>query len=142
MQTRIWLIRFSPTHKVKLSSGDTRITSAFHSWVSLTLTCQPSLSRKTLHLKSYSRNRRRFWLQVFPCELLLANLGNLPCECDFDDLKLKALWGPAVLMGFQGEQTVGVTTANGSLCTLHSSFAALPAFLQRTERILRSVCEG
>jgi len=93
-------------------------------------------------LKSYSRNRRRFWLQAFPCELLLANLGNLPCECDFGDLKLKALWGAAVLMGFQGEQTVGVTTANGSLCMLRSSFAPLPAFLQRIERILRSVCEG
>jgi hypothetical protein len=77
--------------------------------------------------------------QAFP---LLTNLGNLPCECDFGDLKRKALWGRAVFMRVSGGQTVGVTTANGSLCMLHSSPAPLLAFLQRTERILRSVCDG
>jgi hypothetical protein len=45
-------------------------------------------------------------------------------------------------MGFEGEQTVGVTTTNGSLCLLHGSFTPLPWLLPRTERILRSVCEG
>jgi hypothetical protein len=80
--------------------------------------------------------------QAFPCELLLTNLGKLPCELDCGDLKLKALWGPAVFMGFEGEQTVGVTTTNGALCLLHSSFTPLPWLLPRTERILRSVCEG
>ena len=80
--------------------------------------------------------------QAFPCELLLTNLGNVPCQFDCGDLKLKALWGPAVFMGFEGEQTVGVATTNGSLCLLHSSFTPLPSLLQRTERILRSVCEA
>jgi len=79
--------------------------------------------------------------QGFPCELLLTNLGNLPCKFTYGDLKLKALWGPAVFTGFQGEQTVGVTTTNGSLCLLHSSFTPLPSLLQRTMRILRSVCK-
>ena len=79
--------------------------------------------------------------QAFPCELLLTNLGVLPCQFDCGNLKLKALWGPAVFMGFEGEQTVGVTTTNGSLCLLHSSFTPLPSLLKRTERILRSVCE-
>jgi hypothetical protein len=79
--------------------------------------------------------------QGFPCELLLTNLGNLPLQFDCGDLKLKALWGPSVLMGFEGEQTVGVTTVNGSLCLLHTSFAPLPLLLQRAERILRFACE-
>jgi len=79
--------------------------------------------------------------QGFPCELLLTNLGNLPLHFDCGDLKLKSLWGPSVLMGFEGEQTVGVTTVNGSLCLLHSSFAPLPLLLQRAERILRFACE-
>jgi hypothetical protein len=79
--------------------------------------------------------------QGFPCELLLTNLGNLPCKFTYGDLKLKALWGPAVFTGFQGEQTIGVTTTNGSLCLLHSSFTPLPSLLQRTERILHSVCK-
>jgi hypothetical protein len=79
--------------------------------------------------------------QGFPCELLLTNLGNLPIQFETGDLKLEALWGPSVLMGFQGEQTVGVTTTNGSLCLLHTSFAPIPSLLERTERILRSACE-
>jgi hypothetical protein len=79
--------------------------------------------------------------QGFPSELLLTNLGNLPLQFDCGDLKLKALWGPSVLMGFDGEQTVGVTTVNGSLCLLLTSFAPLPLLLERTERMLRFACE-
>jgi Condensation domain len=79
--------------------------------------------------------------QGFPCELLLTNLGILPCHFDYRDLKLKALWGPAVHMGFEGQQTVGVTTTNGSLCLLHTSFSPLPSLLKRAERILRFACE-
>ena len=79
--------------------------------------------------------------QAFPSELLLTNLGSLPsCQFERENLRLKALWGPAVLMGFQGEQTVGVTTTNASLCLLHTSFAPMPSFLQRTEQILLSAC--
>ena len=79
--------------------------------------------------------------QGFPCELLLTNLGNLPIQFETGALKLKALWGPSVLMGFEGEQTVGVATTNDSLCLLHTSFAPIRSLLQRTERILRSACE-
>jgi hypothetical protein len=79
--------------------------------------------------------------QGFPCELLLTNLGNLPIQFDTGELNLKALWGPSVLMGFEGEQTVGVATTNDSLCLLHTSFAPIPSLLERTERILRSACE-
>jgi hypothetical protein len=80
-------------------------------------------------------------VQGFPCEMLLTNLGDLSSHrFDRGKVKLKALWGPAVLMGFEGEQTVGVATTNGSLCLLHSSFAPLPLLLQRAEQILRSAC--
>jgi hypothetical protein len=79
--------------------------------------------------------------QAFPFELLLTNLGNLPIQFETDALKLEALWGPSVLMGFEGEQAVGVATTNDSLCLLHTSFAPIPSLLQRTERILRSACE-
>lgn len=83
----------------------------------------------------------QFQAQAFPCELLLTNLGNLHCDFDCGDLKLRALWGPTVFMGFEGEQTVGVNTTNGSLCLLHGSFAPLPGLLPRSENILRTVCE-
>ena len=115
------------------------------------VTGQQSLENASLGMKTLSDalslgidayGASQILAQAFPCELLLANLGKLPCEFDCGDLKLKAMWGPAVFMGFEGEQTVGVTTTNGSLCMLHSSFTPLPSLLQRTERILCSVCEG
>jgi|SRR5215469_1048162 len=81
----------------------------------------------------------RILAQGFPCELVVTNLGNLNYDFNRGELKLKALWGPAVAMGFEGLQTVGVATTNGSLCLVHSSFAPLPALLQRTERILCTV---
>jgi hypothetical protein len=115
------------------------------------LTSQQSLENTSLGMKTLSEalspgidsyGASQILAQAFPCELLLTNLGKLSCEFDCGDLKLKALWGPAVFMGFEGEQTVGVTTTNGSLCMLHSSFTPLPWLLPRTERILRSACEG
>jgi hypothetical protein len=115
------------------------------------LTSQQSLEHVAIGMKTLSDamppgidtyGASQILAQAFPCELLLTNLGKLSCEFDCGDLKLRALWGPAVFMGFEGEQTVGVTTTNGSLCLLHSSFTPLPWLLPRTERILRLVCEG
>ena len=77
----------------------------------------------------------------FPCDLFLTNLGNLPIQFDTGSLRLKALWGPAVLMGFENEQTVGVTTTNDSLCLLHTSFTPLPSLLPRAAQILHLACE-
>jgi hypothetical protein len=115
------------------------------------LTSQRSLENVALGMETLSEalapaidayGASQILAQAFRCEVLLTNLGKLLCEFDYGDLKLNALWGPAVFMGFEGEQTVGVTTTNGSLCMLHSSFTPLPRLLPRTERILRSVCEG
>jgi hypothetical protein len=79
--------------------------------------------------------------QGFQNELVLTNLGKLPVQFDTGGLRLKALWGPAVLGGFEGEQTVGVTTTNDSLCLLHTSFKPIPSLLSRAAEILQSACE-
>jgi hypothetical protein len=80
-------------------------------------------------------------VQGFPCELVLTNLGKLCVRVDSGSLRLKALWGPAVLIGFGNGQTVGVTTTNDSLCLLHTSFTPIPSLLPRAEQILKSACE-
>ena len=72
------------------------------------------------------------------CELLLTNLGKVNVQPDTDSLRLKELWGPAVLSS--NEQTVGVTTANDSLCLLYTSFTPIPSLLPRAAQILQSVC--
>jgi hypothetical protein len=79
--------------------------------------------------------------QGFPNELLVTNLGNLSVHFDCGNVQLKALWGPSVLMGFEGEQTVGVTTTNDSLCLLHTSFTPIPSLLPRAAQILQLACE-
>ena len=77
----------------------------------------------------------------FSCELLLTNLGKPSVQFDSGSLRLKAMWGPAVLMGFDRGQTVGVTTANDSLCLLHTSFTPIPSLLPRAAQILELACE-
>jgi hypothetical protein len=75
--------------------------------------------------------------QVVPFELLLTNLGKLSVQFDTGSLRLRALWGPALLMGFENEQTVGVTTTNDSLCLLHTTFTPIPSLLPRAAEILQ-----
>jgi hypothetical protein len=77
----------------------------------------------------------------YACELMLTNLGRPAVQFDSEGFRLKALWGPAVLMGFDNEQTVGVTTANDSLCLLHTSFTPIPSLLPRAAEILEQACE-
>jgi len=79
--------------------------------------------------------------QGYACELLLTNLGKPAVQFDSDSHRLKAMWGPAVLVGFDNEHTVGVTTANDSLCFLYTSFTPIPALLRRAAAILQYACE-
>src|SRR5262249_55878428 len=55
-----------------------------------------------------------FVAKVFACELLLTNLGSLSFDRQFGPATLEAMFGPAVVTGFEGQQTVGVSTVNGS----------------------------
>jgi hypothetical protein len=78
--------------------------------------------------------------RLFGFDFHMSNLGALPIETTFGDLKLQSIWGPAVLLGFEGEQMVGVSTLNGSLCLLHTTHAPLPSLLDLMEEVLISAC--
>jgi hypothetical protein len=81
------------------------------------------------------------WAQAFDFEMMVSNLGNLPFETSFGDLKLERLWGPAVVGGSkQSEQTIGATTADGALCLVHTSYTPTESLLEVTEQILISAC--
>jgi hypothetical protein len=71
---------------------------------------------------------------------LVTNLGRLPFDTSFGRLKLEALWGPTVLVGIGGRQTLGAVTVNGSLNLIHTSRAPLPALLKNIEDILAKAC--
>jgi hypothetical protein len=48
--------------------------------------------------------------------------------------------GSSVLRGFEGDQTVGVATANGALCLLHTTFNPQPPLLEVMEQVLPMAC--
>jgi NRPS condensation-like uncharacterized protein len=75
-------------------------------------------------------------LHAFNAEAMLSNLGSVRYDTTFGKLKLEALWGPSVLRGLEGDQTIGVATANGSLCLLHTTFNPQPPLLEVMEQVL------
>jgi hypothetical protein len=73
-------------------------------------------------------------------EATLTNLGNLPFDTRFGDLKLTSMWGPAIELDGENGQTVGAATANGSLCLLYTSSSPIPSLLQVMEQFLVAAC--
>jgi hypothetical protein len=80
--------------------------------------------------------------QAFAHDILLTNLGNLPFGSAFGSLRLEAMWGPAVSARFADVPTVGVTTTNGALCLLETTFSAPDAVLETTQEILKVASVG
>lgn len=70
----------------------------------------------------------------------ITNLGALAVQTVFGDVALQAMWGPGVLAGHPGEQTIGVSTLNGAMCLMHSSYTPLPALLAGVEKVLVGAC--
>jgi hypothetical protein len=52
---------------------------------------------------------------ALPNEYLITNVGLLPFDTNYDQLKLDAIWGPFLPPGYDGSQTIGVATINGSI---------------------------
>jgi hypothetical protein len=78
---------------------------------------------------------------AFARDLMVSNLGQMPYESEFGNLKLEAIWGPTALQGLDGEQNVGIATTNGAIRLLHASYSLIPHLLENTELILRKACE-
>lgn len=77
-----------------------------------------------------------FMIQNFTSEGMVTNLGRLSFRTDIGNLRIKALWGPAVLTGVRGEQVIGAGTLNGSLHLLHTSPDPFPSLLETMARIM------
>jgi hypothetical protein len=72
--------------------------------------------------------------QGFACELLLTNLGKV-------NVQFTSGSRPCGALRSSWASTVGVTTANDSLCLLHTSFTPIPSLLPRAAEILQMACE-
>jgi hypothetical protein len=78
--------------------------------------------------------------KLFLFDLHVSNLGAVSIPTSYGRLSLRQLWGPGVLLGFEGEQTLGVSTVNGRLALLHTSHNPLPCFLEQIESVLSLAC--
>jgi Condensation domain len=78
---------------------------------------------------------------AFAHEVTLTNLGVLTFDSRFGPLKLENMWGPAVLLGMEGAQTIGVTTVNGSICLTHTSHTPPEGLLEAMRSVLVDACK-
>ena len=78
--------------------------------------------------------------ESFNFDLMLTNLGVVPIDSSYGALSLRQLWGPGVLVGLEGEQTLGVSTFNGRLSLLHTSHTPLLGLLGAIESTLIAAC--
>jgi hypothetical protein len=68
------------------------------------------------------------------------NLGAVPFEARFGELTLEAIWGPCLLLGYEGERLISAATSNGSLHLMDTSYDPLPSVLAAMERQLTAAC--
>ena len=81
-----------------------------------------------------------FWAEHLGYDVNVSNLGEIPIESRIGDLTLTGFGGPAILIGFSGEQGIGVATIGGALNLLHSSYDPLPGLLELMADLLISAC--
>ncbi|SDE04733.1 hypothetical protein [Auraticoccus monumenti] len=69
-------------------------------------------------------------------DLMVSNLGRVVKGVAPGRVAIGALWGPAVLSHFEGEQMVGVLTYGETLRTVHVSHTPTPELLERVRTVL------
>jgi NRPS condensation-like uncharacterized protein len=72
---------------------------------------------------------------------VISNLGVLPLPVEYGSLRLKAVWGPALLTNLPADrQTIGVSTFAGQLRMVHQSYEPISGLLEAIRDTLLSAC--
>jgi hypothetical protein len=72
---------------------------------------------------------------------VISNLGVLPLKVDYGSLRLKAVWGPAMLTNLPADrQTIGVSTFAGKLRMVHQSYEPIAGLLEAIRETLLASC--
>jgi hypothetical protein len=80
--------------------------------------------------------------KIFNAQAMISNIGIIPYDSAFGNLRLVAVWGPALLRGIQDEQSLGVATINGAIHLLHSTRNPMPELLNHIESKLVEACNA
>ena len=82
-----------------------------------------------------------FFASMPQSSAVISNLGVLPLAVEYGSLKLKAVWGPAMLTNPPADrQTIGVSTFAGQLRMVHQSYAPIPGLLESIRETLFDSC--
>jgi NRPS condensation-like uncharacterized protein len=87
-----------------------------------------------------SREAIAFLANLGGPKISVNNLGAIPFEARFGALTLEAIWGPYILLGYEGERLISAATINGSLHLMHTSYEPLPSVLEVMEQHLTAAC--
>jgi hypothetical protein len=77
--------------------------------------------------------------RLFPIDFMISNLGVLPFPDRIGEINILSLFGPAMILGMEGEQMIGVATIGSNIHLMHSSYRPMPGLLEATEAQLRSI---
>jgi len=72
-----------------------------------------------------------------PWDLLVTNLGRISFRGEHSALRVKALWGPMISSGLNGEQVIGVATLNDVLQLSYTTHQPISGLLTAIEQVLK-----
>jgi NRPS condensation-like uncharacterized protein len=82
-----------------------------------------------------------FFASLPQSSAVISNLGVLPLAVGYGSLRLKAVWGPAMLTNLPADrQTIGVSTFAGQLRMVHQSYEPISGLLESIRGTLLSAC--
>jgi hypothetical protein len=79
--------------------------------------------------------------QLFPIDFMISNLGVLPFSPRIGGIEILSLFGPAMILGMEGEQMIGVATIGSAIYLTHSSYSPIPGLLEAAEEQLRFIVD-
>jgi hypothetical protein len=72
---------------------------------------------------------------------VISNLGVLPLAVEYGPLRLRAVWGPAMLTNLPADrQTIGVSTCGGQLRMVQQSYEPISGLLESIRETLLTSC--
>jgi Condensation domain len=82
-----------------------------------------------------------FFASMPQSSAVISNLGVLPLAVEYGSLRLKAVWGPAMLTNPPADrQTIGVSAFAGQLRMVHQSYAPISGLLESIRETLFASC--
>jgi hypothetical protein len=76
----------------------------------------------------------------FGHDVILTNLKHVDFPSLPVGLTVEAVWGPTVLMGYEGEHTIGTATFDGALHLVYTSHSPVPGLLKKVQRTIAAAC--